>query len=228
MLESSKIFIIGSNVTISQSITCLGKAFMIAFFAVNLTQELKNFYATASQWIIKLSQRSKLDQYARACLYYTRYRDSQEGDVFATKCISLYCTNSFFYSMRGISYYYSRRFNQARVDFEKAVSINPENSHYRFQMACVAMERSLNWAPTDRIQVLEEFLMVAEKDNWYRSKSYYWIGEIYLEEKNIKKAQQYYLLGLASENDQLCFFMPCESSSKRILESSFPGVFRVR
>ncbi len=204
--KSSKIFSVGSNISLSQSITNLGMAFMMASFLVVMTGEMRDFYVAASEEIIKLSIPSLLDQYARICLYYTRYRYSKDGDIFATMCISRYKYDSFFYFMRGDFYYIAKRFQQAQTDFERALSTNPQNSEYRFQKAMAAKMAGRQCPLAQRIRYFEEFLANAEKGYWRIVQGYQCLTDIYNEAKDNKKEEQYSLLSDKSKQDELYIF----------------------
>jgi len=162
----------------------------------------------------------ELDQDARLCYAMLNISEPKEIVGFVSESVRKYPQNKYLLAFRGSMHSFMQEHEYALRDYNKLLEMEPNNYEFLYFKA-VAL-RYLGSPKT--VQAYEEYLSKAPIDDRKRPEAFYAIGTCKFPERThnekeiLEEVEKYYKLGQEMEKEQLPFFLPHESNSRKMLE----------
>ena len=159
---------------------------------------------------------SEFDKNTRICYLYNHMEDHIRSLEFASISARKYPQCKLFFVFKGIALNFMDRRPEGLVEFNAALKLDPENIEILYHKA--ATLRLIEGKFEEALKTYEIFLSKCPVDHRKIPESYYAIALLHFYKGNQTKARKFYEMGVNAEKNQLPFYLPYVSNSRKHLE----------
>lgn len=216
--------VVGLNDESRSFITNLAMSYKLEEYVVSIPMDIREDIQKYVRQLLALSntiaKKSKsvndmeFDQDCRLC--YAALH-SEECIDFLTESIKKYPDNTHFLELRGCFYNFKKKYESALRDFNRVEEILKDDVDNLYHKAVTLRLMEEQWIE-QAMQTYTKFLSVASEDHRKVPEAHYAIGVCKLSSENMDAAIRHFEEGLNAEKKQIPFFLPYDSTSKKVLE----------